>query len=199
MIVVPDVQIPAVEGALRTGKVSCPCTGELRPWGWARRRVLRAGDRVRVVRPRRARCRVCAVTHVLLPAVLLERRAYTIDVIGPALLAAARGHGHRPIAARLGVPAGTVRGWLRRLRARARDLAALGTRLAHLFDASAGRLEPVGGWRCAVHAAMGLLAAAAAAFQRRRTGAPRDRWQALCAVTSGLLLANTTRPYPTVW
>ncbi|MEX2619998.1 MAG: hypothetical protein WD250_07245 [Egibacteraceae bacterium] len=46
MIVVPDEQIPAADCALRAGKVSCPCTGELRPWGWARRRVLRAGDRV---------------------------------------------------------------------------------------------------------------------------------------------------------
>ena len=34
------------------------------------------------------------------------------------------GHGHRPIAAALGVPAGTVRGWLRRLRARAGQLRA---------------------------------------------------------------------------
>ena len=34
------------------------------------------------------------------------------------------GHGHRPVAAALGVPAGTVRGWLRRLRARAGQLRA---------------------------------------------------------------------------
>ncbi len=32
------------------------------------------------------------------------------------------GAGHRPIAAALGVPAGTARGWLRRLRARAEPL-----------------------------------------------------------------------------
>lgn len=198
MIVVPD-QLPAADRALRAGQVSCPRTGELRPWGWARRRVLRGGDTVRVVRPRRARCRACAVTHVLLPVVMLERRAYAIDVIGAALLDAARGQGHRPIAARLGVPAAIVRGWLRRLRTRAHELIALGTQLAYRFDASLGRLEPVGGWRCQLHAALGVLAAAAAAFQRRHVGVPADRWQALCAVTSGLLLANTNRPYPPVW
>lgn len=198
MLVVPD-QFAAVDRALCAGQVTCPCTGELRPWGWARRRVVRASDTVRVVRPRRARCRACAVTHVLLPAVTLVRRAYTIGVMGAALLDAARGHGHRPIAARLGVPAGTVRGWLRRLRARAQDLIALGTQLAYRFDGSLGRLEPVGGWPSPVHGALDVLAAATAAFQRHQIGAPEDRWQALCAVTSGLLLANTSRPYPRVW
>lgn len=198
MLVVPD-QLPAAELSLRAGHMTCPCAGELRPWGWARRRVLRAGDTVRLVRPRRARCRACAVTHVLLPAVMLERRAYAIDVIGVALLDAARGHGHRPIAARLGLPAATVRGWLRRLRARAGDLITLGMQLAYRFDASVGRLEPVGGWTSPLHAALDVLAAATAAFQRRHASAPEDRWQALCAATSGLLLANTSRPYPPVW
>lgn len=198
MLVVPD-QFAAADRALRAGQVTCPCTGELRPWGWARRRVLRGRDSVRVVRPRRGRCRDCAVTHVLLPAVMLERRADTISVIGAALLDAARGLGHRPIAVRLGVPAGTVRGWLRRLRARAGDLIAHATQLAYRFDATVGRLEPVGGWATPTHAALGVLAVATAAFQRRQPGAPADRWQAVCAVTSGLLLANTTRPYPPVW
>ncbi|MGI8793390.1 MAG: hypothetical protein ACR2H3_09465 [Acidimicrobiales bacterium] len=48
--------------------------------------------------------------------------------------------------ASLGVPGATVRGWLRRRRARAADLAVLATRLVYLFDASLGGLEPVGGW-----------------------------------------------------
>ncbi|MEX2621539.1 MAG: DUF6431 domain-containing protein [Egibacteraceae bacterium] len=197
MLVVPD-QIHAVDRALRAGQVSCPCSAELRPWGWARRRVLRAGDTVRVIRPRRARCRACALTHVLLPAVMLQRRAYAIDVIGAALLDAAHGHGHRPIAVRLGVPAGTVRGWLRRFRARACALAALGTRLAYRLDASLGRLEPAGGWPSPVHAALGELAIATAAYQRHHLDAPTDRWQALCTLTRGLLLANTSRPCPPV-
>ena len=50
-----------------------------------------------------------------------------------------------------------------------------------------------------MHGALGVLGVATAAFQRHHVGAPADRWQALCAVTSGLLLSNTSRPYPAVW
>ena len=66
------------------------------------------------VRPRRARCRSCLVTHVLLPVTLLLRRAYGADLIWTALIARAQGAGHRRIAVDLEVPAATVRGWLRR-------------------------------------------------------------------------------------
>jgi hypothetical protein len=59
------------------------------------------------------------VTHVLLPVTLLLRRAYAAEVIWAALRAKAAGGGHRPIAAELGVPAATVRGWLRVVAARA--------------------------------------------------------------------------------
>lgn len=198
MLVVPDRPAHA-DHALRAGQLVCPdCHGELRPWGWARRRPLLGGDRIRVVRPRRARCRSCAGTHVLLPAVMLERRAYPVTVIGAALRAAVDGHGHRRIGGALGVPADTVRGWLRRLRARADDLAVYCTQLAYRFDAGLGRLEPPAGWSSPLHAAVGLLAAAAAALQRCFAAPLADRWQAASAVTSGLLLANTSRPYPRV-
>ena len=66
------------------------------------------------VRPRRARCRACAVTHVLLPVTVLLRRAYAAEQIWAALNARADGLGHRRIAAVIRVPAATVRGWLRR-------------------------------------------------------------------------------------
>ncbi|MCX2935020.1 helix-turn-helix domain-containing protein, partial [Mycobacterium sp. CVI_P3] len=66
------------------------------------------------VRPRRARCRSCLVTHVLLPVTMLLRRAYAAEQIWMALSARARGIGHRRIAIDLMVPAATVRGWLRR-------------------------------------------------------------------------------------
>ena len=56
--------------------------------GDARTRVLRGlhGAR-RSVRPRRARCRDCATTHVLLPADVPLRCADTIEVVAAALLA----------------------------------------------------------------------------------------------------------------
>jgi hypothetical protein len=59
------------------------------------------------------------VTHVLLPVTLLLRRAYLADLIWAALTAKANGGGHRLIGARLGIPASTVRGWLRVMTERA--------------------------------------------------------------------------------
>jgi hypothetical protein len=98
-------------------------------WGWARRRWLREeGGRV-LVRPRRARCVACGLTHVLLPAVMLARRADSIDVVGKALVAKASGWGARPISVLVGCPLGTVRSWLRRFAAKAEPLRAWFIRL----------------------------------------------------------------------
>lgn len=55
---------------------------------------------------------------MLLPVTVLLRRGYAAEVIGAALAARARGSGYRGIAEVLGVPAATVRGWLRVMRAR---------------------------------------------------------------------------------
>ena len=59
------------------------------------------------------------MTHVLLPVTLLLRRAYVAETMWAALVAKAAGGGHRMIGARFGVPAGTVRGWLRVIEGRA--------------------------------------------------------------------------------
>jgi hypothetical protein len=61
---------------------------------------------------------------VVLDAGLLPRRAYAAALIGQALLAAARGRGHRLIACDLDVPQGTVRGRIRRARRSAGQLRA---------------------------------------------------------------------------
>lgn len=55
---------------------------------------------------------------MLLPVTVLLRRAYAADVVGAAVEARAGGAGHRPAGQQLGVPAATVRGWLRRLAGR---------------------------------------------------------------------------------
>ena len=71
---------------------------------------------------------------MLLPAWKLARRADAVRVIGAALAAAAAGLGHRPIAERLGRPAATMRGWLRRFASRAEVLRAGFTALACALD-----------------------------------------------------------------
>lgn len=68
-----------VERRLRAGELMCPCGGGLSPWGHARQRVVRG---VGVLRPRRARCGRCLVTHVLFPVTVLLRRADAVAVPG---------------------------------------------------------------------------------------------------------------------
>ena len=95
----------------------------LAPWGYGRERAVRLrGGRTVRLRPRRARCRSCRRTRVLLPSWCAPRRADGIEVIGAAAGLAMAGAGHRPVAAALGVPAATARGRLRRLRGRAEPL-----------------------------------------------------------------------------
>ena len=106
------------ETALAAGTLTCPgCTRPLHPWGHARTRTVRDhGTTTLVLRPRRARCRTCRVTHVLLPTAATPRRADSTAVIGSALLASTRGTGYRRIAAELDRPLSTVRRWVRAVR-----------------------------------------------------------------------------------
>lgn len=122
LMVTVEVDSVRVESRLAAGELRCPSCrgGVLARWGFARaRRVVGLVD---AVRPRRSRCRGCAMTHVLLPVSLLLRRAYSAEVIWVALEAKVGGGGHRLIAARLGVPASTVRGWLRVIGRRAEEV-----------------------------------------------------------------------------
>jgi hypothetical protein len=141
------------------------------------------GQRFRLV-PRRARCGSCRRTHVLLPVTCLLRRADAVAVIGAALLAKAGGRGHRMIAAVLGRPPSTVRGWLRRAAAvagRVREvLAGLAAELAAEFE-----VPSPGG---SVIADLVALAGAVAAAAARRLG-PCEPWRLLAAATGGRLLA----------
>lgn len=118
-MVTVEVDPVRVESRLAAGEVSCPSCpdGVLAAWGFARSRpVVGLAD---PVRPRRSRCRMCAVTHVLLPVTLLLRRAYLADLIWAAVVAKAGGAGHRVIGQRLGISVSTVRGWLRVIGGRA--------------------------------------------------------------------------------
>jgi hypothetical protein len=79
---------------------------------------------------------------MLLPSWMAPRRADGAGVIARAAAAAAlHGAGSARLGADLGVPPATVRGWLRRLRSRARDLRQDAT-------ATLGRLTAGRDWPC---------------------------------------------------
>jgi hypothetical protein len=109
---------------------------------------------------------------VLLPVDSLVRRRDEVAVIGAALLAWLGGAGHRRIAASLGLPADTVRGWLRRFAVRAEDVRAHFWRLAHRLDASLGAIEPRGSRVADALEAIGVASGAAV----RRFGPPSSLW-----------------------
>jgi hypothetical protein len=184
------------ERELAAGELTCPdCRGQLRPWGHARPRWLRTRDGRRHLRVRRSRCRDCGRTHVLVPGVMLPRRADAVEVVGEALAASAAGEGYRPIAARLGRPAATVRGWVRRFSARAQMTLQHAMRCLIRFDRGVVRIEPDPA-ATPTQAALVVLGAAAAAVERRFAASARSRWQLASALCSGRLLANTSCPYP---
>lgn len=181
-----------VERDLAGGNLECPeCEGVLGPWGWARRRVLRVLGAQQWLRPRRARCRSCLVTHVLLPVTALVRRRDAVEVIGAALAAKAVGAGHRRIAVEVGVPATTVRGWLRRFAGKAEFLRAQFTAIAHGLDRDLGRVEPRGSPVADALEAIGVAASAGA----RRFG-PSSVWRFVSGASGGRLLSNTSSPFP---
>lgn len=185
MLIVLD---PAgAEDDLTASAISCPsCTsGRLRPWGYARTRVLRGlrGAR-RSVRPRRARCRDCATTHVLLPADVPLRRGDTIEVVAAALLAHQGGAGHRVIAADLDVPHDTVRSWLRRITARAEWRRQQATEWAHRCDPDLAPITPTGSRLGDALEALGVAVAA----HRRMLGTTATAWQVLAMIAGGRLL-----------
>ena len=177
-----------VERQLGGGELACPsCGGVLARWGnGAERRVrMPAGPDVWFC-PRRARCRDCRRTHVLLPAWCLGRRADAGEVIGRALEAKAAGTGHRTIAVLPGRPASAVRGWLRAFAARAEQVRSVFTALAASLVTDPPLPVPAGSQAADAVAA---VAAAAAAATRVPGAGTVARWQLAAAVTCGLLLA----------
>lgn len=189
-------EVALVEADLVGGLLGCPsCREVLGPWGHARERVLRCrscGDRL--LRPRRARCRGCAGTHVLLPDLALSRRQDEVSVIGGAIEAKVPGEGFRRIAARLGAYPETVRGWLRRFAERAGLIRAHFTRCTIALDPELGSVLPAGS---AVADALEAIAVAVRAWVLRF--GPAESWRIASRLSGGLLLGNTNRPLEVVW
>lgn len=178
----------AVELSLSMGNLACPsCAGVLRPWGWARERVLREAGREQRLRVRRSRCRACATSHVLLPDACLLRRRDAVSTIVTALVAKAKKTATAAIASALGVPFDTVRRWLRRFAARAEELRVALWARAHVLDPE---LEPIVAQGTPFADAVEALGVAMRAAGRRLGPRPGFRWAS--ALTGGLLLANTS-------
>ena len=108
------------------------------------------------------------------------------EVIGFALEAKAAGSGHRLVAARLGRPASTVRGWLRAFASRAGQVRLVFTALAASLVTDPPLPGPAG---LLLGDAVAAVAAAAVAAARVPGVGTVARWQLAAAVTCGLLLA----------
>lgn len=136
---------------------------------------------------------------MLLTVSCLLRRADGVDVIGAALRLKATGSGHRPIAARLGRPVSTVRGWLRAFARNAETARGVFTALLVQLDPLTGPLPP---YRTGFADAVEVIGACDAAARRRFgvVGAVPP-WQLAAAVTGGLLLvpALPTKTINTSW
>jgi hypothetical protein len=180
-----------VEADLVAGRLTCPdCRGVLARWGFARPRVLRDGQEFR---PRRGLCQ-CGKTHVLLPDVCLLRRRDSAEVIGAALEAGlAEREDYVVVADRLGVPAETVRGWLRRFRRWAEAIRAHFTRWLVALAPGRPPPEPAGSVSADALEVMGAAARAASL----RLGMIRPAWSWVSALTGGALMANTSSLWPT--
>jgi hypothetical protein len=194
-----NADLGEVERRLAAGGLACPaCGGVLAGWGRARERLVRGRDGVSRLAPRRARCGGCARTHVLLSVRCLARRADEAAVIGWALEAKAAGAGHRVIAAVLGRPPSTVRGWLRALAARAEQARSVFTALAASLVTDPPLPAPAGSL---LGDAVAAVASAAAAAARLLGVGEVARWEVAAAVTQGMLLAPSwaAKPVNTNW
>jgi hypothetical protein len=182
-----EADADGVERRLAAGLLACPdCAGVLSGWGHARSRVVRGPHGPLWLCPRRSRCTGCGRTHVLLPVVALLRRADAAVTIGAALAAKAAGAGYRPIAAMLGRPAETVRGWLRRFAGRVEAVRVVFTGWLRALAADPVMPEPAGtAWADAVTA----VGAVAGAVMTRFALGMVAPWEVAAAVSGGRLLA----------
>jgi hypothetical protein len=178
-----------IETRLTTGQLSCPgCREALRPWGWARPRSVQG--LCGTLKPRRARCSGCLLTHVLLPVTVLLRRAYAAEVIGAAVSGRAGGGGHRRIAGRLAVPATTVRGWLRVMATRLEPVRLLFLQVAHRAAVDLRVPEALDcPWRDLLAALGAVTAAVTGRFGPVGVLGAVTAWQVAVACSAGRLLA----------
>jgi hypothetical protein len=128
---------------------------------------------------------------VLLPVVMLARRADVVTVIGAAISAAAAGDSRRRIAAIVDRPLGTVRSWLRRFDDRCEQVRAFFTGLLRDVAPDPVVPEPAGSVGADAVAAIGL---AAQAIADRFSVSTLTPWRVAAAASHGQLLAPGWQP-----
>jgi Homeodomain-like domain len=112
--------------------------------------------------------------------------------IGEALVARpVEGASRARVAAAAGVPADTVRRWLRRFEARAEEVRSDFAALAHRWDAELEAVEPQGSAARDALEAIGVAAAAGV-----RCFGPTPLWNLVAGASGGRLLSNTSCPLP---
>ena len=134
---------------------------------------------------------------MLLPVTVLLRRGYAAEVIGAALAARARGAGHRPIGKVLGVPAATVRGWLRVMSARLEPVREVLLQVAARagVDWSVPKAQGCQ-WRDLLAALAAASEAVTGRFGRFGVLGPVTGWQVVVACSGARLLAPA---WPSAW
>lgn len=128
---------------------------------------------------------------MLLPVIALLRRADVAVVIGTALLAKAAGAGFRSIAAGLGRPAETVRGWLRAFSGAAESIRSWFTVVLTGLDPDPQ--VPAATGTAFADAVSAIFAVAAAVGRRWPVMDTVSPWQVACAATNAGLI------FPSGW
>ncbi len=126
----------------------------------------------------------------MLPDLALLRRHDEIAVIGIAIGANVAGEGYRRIARRLGVPADTVRGWLRRFGERAELIRTHFTRCAVVLDLELQPVLPAGS---GIADALEAIAVAVRGWVLRF--GPGNPWRIASRLSGGGLLATRVPAY----
>jgi len=173
-------------------RLDCPeCDRPMVRWSGYFRTVRSGESDLRIFVPR-GRCRPCEKSHALLPAFCLSHRLYGTAVIGEVISEVVDGPGGvRPAARRREIVYETARGWLRRFRARAGEIA---SRFAALTIELGGEVvTPVSDVsRYALNAIRASFEAASAL----PGWAALPLWHFVAAVDGGRVLAtNTNSPY----
>jgi hypothetical protein len=127
---------------------------------------------------------------VLLPVTVLLRRADAARVIWAGLLARAAGRGHRTIGLLLGIPASTVRGWLRRMASRLESVRVRYLLVARRAGVDLAVPKALGTpWQDLVAAVVAATEAVTGRFGPAGVIGPMTAWQVVSSSSGGRLLS----------